>query len=123
MYAGAANRTVLNDQVAGCRRRRCKMLLVLDFGRVPFIDVSAVRAVETIAQDAAHAGKHLYVCGINSAVATNFDGLGASDYLPQKIRFENRLQALTTARDWIFENTSSLDDEQGKSQRRNPAAA
>ncbi len=97
--------------------------LVLDFGRVPFIDVSAVRAVETIAQDAAHAGKHLYVCGINSAVATNFDGLGASDYLPQKIRFENRLQALTTARDWIFENTSSLDDEQGKSQRRNPAAA
>jgi SulP family sulfate permease len=97
--------------------------LVLDFGRVPFMDVSAVRAVETIAQDAAHAGKHLYVCGINRAVAANFEGLGASDHLPTKIRFENRLDALTAARDWIFENTASLDDKQVNSQSGNPAAA
>jgi SulP family sulfate permease len=97
--------------------------LVLDFGRVPFMDVSAVRAVETIAQDAAHAGKHLYVCGINRAVAANFEGLGASEHLPTKIRFENRLDALTAARDWIFENTASLDDKQVNSQSGNPAAA
>jgi SulP family sulfate permease len=97
--------------------------LVLDFGRVPFMDVSAVRAVETIAQDAAHAGKHLYVCGINRAVAANFEGLGAGDHLPTKIRFENRLDALTAARDWIFENTASLDDKQVNSQSGNPAAA
>jgi len=97
--------------------------LVLDFGRVPFMDVSAVRAVETIAQDAAHAGKHLYVCGINKAVAANFEGLGASEHLPTEIRFENRLDALTAARDWIFENTASLDDKQDNSQSRNQAAA
>jgi SulP family sulfate permease len=97
--------------------------LVLDFGRVPFMDVSAVRAVETIAQDAAHAGKHLYVCGINKAVAANFEGLGANEHLPTKIRFENRLDALTAARDWIFENTASLDDKQVNSQSGNPAAA
>ncbi|MBA4693415.1 MAG: SulP family inorganic anion transporter [Congregibacter sp.] len=97
--------------------------LVLDFGRVPFMDVSAVRAVETIAQDAAHAGKHLYVCGINKAVAANFEGLGASEHLPTEIRFENRLDALTAARDWIFENTASLDDKQVSSQSGNPAAA
>ena len=97
--------------------------LVLDFGRVPFMDVSAVRAVETIAQDAAHAGKHLYVCGLNNAVAANFEGLGASAHLPTEIRFENRLDALTAARNWIFENTASLDNKQGTSQSGDPAAA
>ena len=97
--------------------------LVLDFGRVPFMDVSAVRAVETIAQDAAHAGKHLYVCGINKAVAANFEGLGANEHLPTKIRFENRLDALTAARNWIFENTASLDDKQANSQSGDQAAA
>ena len=97
--------------------------LVLDFGRVPFMDVSAVRAVETIAQDAAHAGKHLYVCGLNNAVAANFEGLGASAHLPTEIRFENRLGALTAARNWIFENAASLDDKQANSQNGDPAAA
>ena len=97
--------------------------LVPDFGRVPFMDVSAVRAVETIAQDAAHAGKHLYVCGINDAVAANFEGLGASEHLPGEIRFENRLDALTAARDWIFENTASLDDKPVGSRNGNPAVS
>ena len=97
--------------------------LVLDFGRVPFMDVSAVRAVETIAQDAAHAGKHLYVCGLNSAVAANFEGLGASAHLPTEIRFENRLGALTAARNWIFENAASLNDKQANTQSGDPAAA
>jgi SulP family sulfate permease len=97
--------------------------LVLDFGRVPFMDVSAVRAVETIAQDAAHAGKHLYVCGINDDVAANFEGLGVSEHLPKDIRFDNRLDALTAARDWIFENTASLKDKPASSQSGNPAIA
>ena len=97
--------------------------LVLDFGRVPFMDVSAVRAVETIAQDAAHAGKHLYVCGLNNAVAANFEGLGASAHLPTEIRFDNRLGALTAARNWIFENAASFDDKQANSQSGDPAAA
>ena len=97
--------------------------LVLDFGRVPFMDVSAVRAVETIAQDAAHAGKHLSVCGLNNAVAANFEGLGASAHLPTEIRFENRLGALTAARNWIFENAASLNDKQANTQSGDPAAA
>jgi SulP family sulfate permease len=97
--------------------------LVLDFGRVPFMDVSAVRAVETIAQDAAHAGKHLYVCGINDDVAANFEGLGVSEHLPKDIRFENRLDALTAARDWIFENTASMGQKPASSHNGDPAAA
>ena len=78
--------------------------LVLDFSKVPFMDVSAARAVETIAQDAAHAGKHLYVCGINEQVATSLEGLGVSELIPATSRFETRVDALSAARDWIFEN-------------------
>jgi SulP family sulfate permease len=97
--------------------------LVLDFGRVPFMDVSAVRAVETIAQDAAHAGKHLYVCGINDDVAANFEGLGVSEHLPEGIRFTRRLDALTAARDWIFENIASIGQKPAGPQSGDPAAA
>ena len=78
--------------------------LVLDFSKVPFMDVSAARAVETIAQDATHAGKHLYVCGINEQVATSLEGLGVSELIPATSRFETRVDALSAARDWIFEN-------------------
>ena len=97
--------------------------LVLDFGRVPFMDMSAVRAVETIAQDAAHAGKHLYVCGINDDVAANFEGLGVSEHLPEGIRFTRRLDALTAARDWIFENTASTGQRPAGPQNGDPATA
>lgn len=78
--------------------------LVLDFGRVPFMDVSAARAVETIALDAVHAGKHLYLCGINESVATSLEGLGVNEHLSSEHRYESRLDALQAARDWIFEN-------------------
>ena len=83
--------------------------LVLDFSKVPFMDVSAARAVETIAQDAAYAGKHLYVCGINKQVTASLEGLGVSELIPATSRFETRVDALSAARDWIFENADSAD--------------
>ena len=73
------------------------------------MDVSAARAVETIAQDAAHAGKHLYVCVINEQDTTNLEGLGVSELIPATSRFETRGDALAAARDWIFENANSAD--------------
>ena len=83
--------------------------LVLDFSKVPFMDVSAARAVETIALDAAHAGKHLYVCGINEQVTASLEGLGVSELIPVTSRFETRVDALSAARDWIFENAGSVN--------------
>ena len=83
--------------------------LVLDFSKVPFMDVSAARAVETIALDAAHAGKHLYVCGINEQVTASLEGLGVSKLIPVTSRFETRVDALSAARDWIFENADSAN--------------
>lgn len=87
------------------------------------MDVSAVRAVETIAQDATHAGKNLYVCGINDDVAANFEGLGVSEHLPDAIRFTRRLDALTAARDWIFENTAPVGQKPASPENGDPAAA
>jgi len=83
--------------------------LVLDFSKVPFMDVSAARAVETIALDAVHAGKHLYVCGINEQVTASLEGLGVSELIPVTSRFETRADALSAARDWIFENADSAN--------------
>ena len=83
--------------------------LVLDFSKVPFMDVSAARAVETIALDAAHAGKHLYVSGINEQVTASLEGLGVSELIPVTSRFETRVDALSAARDWIFENADSAN--------------
>ena len=97
--------------------------LVLDFSKVPFMDVSAARAVETIAQDAAHAGKHLYVCGINEQVATSLEGLGVSELIPATSRFETRVDALSAARDWIFENADSAEGNGDSSASVKPAVA
>ena len=97
--------------------------LVLDFGRVPFMDVSALRAIETIAQDAAHAGKHLFVCGINDAVAQSLDGMGVSDYLPAETRFDTRFEALSAAKEWIFENIPTDDIDRRDDQSKKPVSA
>jgi Sulfate permease and related transporters (MFS superfamily) len=80
--------------------------LVLDFQRVPFIDVSAARAVETIAVDAHNAGKRLYSCGIKQEVAKVFEGLGVAEHLPANTYFVTRLEALEAAKEWILEEES-----------------
>ncbi|MEZ5897323.1 MAG: SulP family inorganic anion transporter [Parvularculaceae bacterium] len=71
--------------------------IILDFSKVPFIDLSAARAVETIACDARQAGRMVYVTGINDKVASVLAGLGADHCLPSDNRFANRLDALRRA--------------------------
>jgi len=71
--------------------------IVLDFERLTFIDVSAARAVETIACDAKDAGKTVYVTGMNEEVASYLNGLGSDHCIPDHTRFENRLDAIKAA--------------------------
>ena len=78
--------------------------IVLDFSHVPFMDVSAARAVETIAIDAHSAGKRLYACGIKPEVAQVLAGLGVADNLPANMQFLTRLEALEAAYAWIIED-------------------
>lgn len=71
--------------------------IVLDFSKVPFIDLSAARAVETIACDARQAGKTVYVTGMNEEVRDVLAGLDADHCLPGDTHYERRIDALRAA--------------------------
>lgn len=74
--------------------------IILDFQRVPFIDVSAVRAVETIACDAERAGKKVYITGMSDDIADTMMGLDADCCLDLgEARYEDRLTLLRELRD------------------------
>lgn len=71
--------------------------IILDFSRVPSIDLSAARAVETIACDARKDDKLVYATGLNSKVSEILSGLEADHCLPADTRFESRCDALKDA--------------------------
>lgn len=71
--------------------------IILDFSRVPFIDVSAARAVETIACDARQSGKTVYVTGMSDKVRDILSGLNADHCIPIDTRYEHRIDALRAA--------------------------
>lgn len=72
--------------------------IVLDFSRVPVIDLSAARAIDTIAMDAIAAGRKVYVTGMNPKVSATLAALGADAHLPaEKEHFPTRLSALRQA--------------------------
>jgi SulP family sulfate permease len=80
--------------------------IVLDFSRVPFIDVSAARAVETIASDARHAGKRVFISGMRDDVSQVLTGLNADHALTADSYFETRLEAIKAAAAYVSENHS-----------------
>lgn len=83
--------------------------IVLDFSRVPFMDVSAARAVETIALDAKTAGKVVYVTGMSQKVARVLSGLEADRFFPDDAAFAIRIDAIRAA----FEKIKADKEEQG----------
>ncbi|MEM7543040.1 MAG: SulP family inorganic anion transporter [Pseudomonadota bacterium] len=80
--------------------------IILDFSSVPFVDVSAARAVETIACDANQAGKLVFSSGMNEHVRNVLAGLNADHCLPPNAYYETRLDALKAALDTIENPTS-----------------
>ncbi|MEK9928636.1 MAG: SulP family inorganic anion transporter [Halieaceae bacterium] len=69
--------------------------IILDFQRVPFIDVSAARAVETISCDAERAGKKVFIAGMSDDIAETMAGLEADCCLDMDGgRFEERIDVL-----------------------------
>ena len=77
--------------------------LILDFSRVPFIDVSAARAVETIIVDATDSGKLIYETGMSDSVRQSLESLNATRSLPVDASYANRIDALRAAVDRILE--------------------
>ena len=72
-------------------------IIILDFSRVPFIDVSAVRAVETIVEDAADSGKQVYVTGLNESVGQVLHQFATGLPGSEEKQFDTRLDALKAA--------------------------
>lgn len=69
--------------------------LILDFSRVPSMDVSAAMAVETITSDAKAAGRHVIMCGADAAVQTVLENINA--HQSGVIVIPDRKAALTKA--------------------------
>ena len=96
--------------------------IILDFSKVPFVDVSSARAVETIICDAKEAGKLVYETGMNDSVRETLTGLNATHCLPVDTRYETRIEALRAAVDHVL-TPASPDDSKGGAGEVKPAAA
>ena len=82
-------------------------VIVLDFSRVPFIDVSAARAVETICCDAKLSGKRVYVTGISEEVGDVLKALAADHCLPSGSHYDTRIEALHAALESLTETPAA----------------
>jgi hypothetical protein len=56
-------------------------------------------------------------------VAQSLDGMGVSDYLPAETRFDTRFEALSAAKEWIFENIPTDDIGRRDDQSKKPVTA
>jgi SulP family sulfate permease len=79
--------------------------LVLDFSRVPFIDSSAARAMETISCDAQTMKKPVYIFGMKAEVRQVLRDLEADCCLADKMFFQERSAAIFAAHNYIIEST------------------
>ncbi|QKX18056.1 SulP family inorganic anion transporter [Microbulbifer sp. YPW1] len=81
-------------------------VLILDFSSMPFLDLSAAMAVETIASDAKDSGKQLYLAGMNEEVEGVLKGLNGR--IPATGTFKDRSEALRAAEKSLSEAAPSV---------------
>ncbi|WP_018983394.1 SulP family inorganic anion transporter [Salinimonas chungwhensis] len=87
------------------RVRERSQVLILDFTRVPVVDVSAAMAVETITSDAQAAGRELVICGATANVIKVLDSINTHQ---ANVRmFKTRLEALDCALRIIEDNENN----------------
>ncbi|WP_078083739.1 SulP family inorganic anion transporter [Microbulbifer mangrovi] len=84
-------------------------VLILDFSSVPFLDLSAALAVETIAADAKSSGKQLLLAGMNDEVHGVLKGLNGR--IPAQGTFKTLSEALLAAEAAL--NASKSESEGG----------
>ncbi len=80
---------------------RGREAIILDFGRMPDIDVSAARAVESIAVDAKKEERHLFVCNVCAHLSEQLHALNADALFPKDYRSMTRLDAIRRAAEAI----------------------
>lgn len=75
-------------------------VMILDFGQVPFIDVSSARAVETIVNDGKISNKLVFISGMNEYVRGVLTGL-MGELIPKNHYFDNRRDAIAAAVEFV----------------------
>ncbi len=73
------------------------LALILDFSRVPFLDVSAALAIETVARDAAQSKRKVYPCGMSKEVEDTLSSLEADKHIDPSNHYKTREEALEAA--------------------------
>jgi len=71
--------------------------IILDFERVPRLDVSAALAVETVARDAKQTNRSIFLCTMNEEVEKTLSALEADKHLEATDHFKTREEALEAA--------------------------
>jgi len=89
-------------------------ILLLDFDRVPFMDVSAARAVETIITDAQAAGRTILMSALTPEVKAVLDALEVKANINEKDVFETRLEALRHAEELVSNYKTEQVQDGGK---------
>lgn len=85
-------------------------VLILDFSSVPFLDLSAALAVETVASDAKDSGKQLFLAGMNEEVHKVLKGLNGR--IPAQGTFDTLSEALQAA-ERVLQGSDAADKSQG----------
>jgi len=85
------------------------LAIILDFSRVPFLDVSAALAIETVARDAAQTKRKVYPCGMNDAVESTLSALEADKHIDPSNHYATREEALEAALDDLGSQIKGLD--------------
>lgn len=85
-------------------------ILILDFERVPRLDVSSALAIETVARDANASGHIVYLCAMSPEVLSVLESLEADEHLPQSGHFDTLEDALEAAIKEIRNNKATDAD-------------
>ncbi len=93
-------------------------VMIFDFSQVPFIDVSAARAMETIANDGKVSNKLVYISGMTDQIRNMVTDL-MGDIVPQEQYFDSRRDAIAAAVKFV-EGTEA-DASKGGSAEPSPA--
>lgn len=87
--------------------------LILDFARTPVIDLSAIKAIETIAEDAEAAGKQLLISGASQEISDLLHGLDVGQKIPESHWFDARKEALAYAVEHLKNKESMVEEPSG----------
>ncbi|MDC8831440.1 SulP family inorganic anion transporter [Alteromonas gilva] len=93
-------------------------VLILDFTRVPTMDVSASMAVETVTSDAKRSGRQLIVCGASDDIKQVLNNVNAS--AGEILTYPTLLEALESAVS-IIDDSDKKSGKGGKSETLSPA--